>query len=116
MLYKYIKANAVREAIDMHNSIGDWSSAERLAESHEPAALNDILETIAARISISLLRYADLLPADKTFYEAGVKAKVISHFLKKTFINYCTNLISLHYSCWITKKKYGFGKDGGQIK
>ena len=27
----------------MHNSIGDWSSAERLAESHEPAALNDIL-------------------------------------------------------------------------
>lgn len=34
------------------------------------------LEVIAAKASISLLRYADLIPADRAFYEAGMKAKV----------------------------------------
>lgn len=37
------------------------------------------LEVIAAKASVSLLRYADLLPADKAFYEAGTKAKVHSY-------------------------------------
>lgn len=34
------------------------------------------LESVATKASISLLRYADLLPADRAFYEAGMKAKV----------------------------------------
>ncbi|XP_039604872.1 intraflagellar transport protein 172 homolog [Polypterus senegalus] len=35
------------------------------------------LETIAAKISIALLRYTDIIPADKAFYEAGFAAKSI---------------------------------------
>ncbi|POI27903.1 hypothetical protein CIB84_008347, partial [Bambusicola thoracicus] len=35
------------------------------------------LDTVAARLSISLLRHTDLLPADKAFYEAGIAAKAI---------------------------------------
>ncbi|KAG2468228.1 IF172 protein, partial [Polypterus senegalus] len=35
------------------------------------------LETIAAKISIALLRYTDIIPADKAFYEAGFAAKGI---------------------------------------
>lgn len=31
---------------------------------------------MAARLSVSLLRHTQLLPADKAFYEAGVAAKV----------------------------------------
>nr|XP_025839786.1 intraflagellar transport protein 172 homolog isoform X1 [Vulpes vulpes] len=34
------------------------------------------LETVAARLSVSLLRHTQLLPADKAFYEAGIAAKV----------------------------------------
>ncbi|XP_077008571.1 intraflagellar transport protein 172 homolog isoform X7 [Tamandua tetradactyla] len=35
------------------------------------------LETVAARLSISLLRHTQLLPADKAFYEAGIAAKAV---------------------------------------
>lgn len=31
---------------------------------------------MAARLSVSLLRHTQLLPADKAFYEAGIAAKV----------------------------------------
>lgn len=31
---------------------------------------------MAAKLSISLLRHSELLPADKVFYEAGIAAKV----------------------------------------
>lgn len=31
---------------------------------------------VAAKLSISLLRHTELLPADKAFYEAGIAAKV----------------------------------------
>ncbi|XP_070555163.1 intraflagellar transport protein 172 homolog [Ptychodera flava] len=33
------------------------------------------LETLSAKLSISLLRHTDIIPADKAFYEAGVAAK-----------------------------------------
>uniref|UniRef100_A0A2K5WX15 Intraflagellar transport protein 172 homolog n=1 Tax=Macaca fascicularis TaxID=9541 RepID=A0A2K5WX15_MACFA len=33
------------------------------------------LETVAARLSVSLLRHTQLLPVDKAFYEAGIAAK-----------------------------------------
>ncbi|KAI1241384.1 hypothetical protein IHE44_0009870 [Lamprotornis superbus] len=36
------------------------------------------LDTMAAQLSISLLRHTDLLPADKAFYEAGTAAKAVS--------------------------------------
>ena len=35
------------------------------------------LEVIATKAYVSLLRYADLIPADRAFYEAGMKAKAI---------------------------------------
>lgn len=38
-----------------------------------PLCLQD---TVAAKLSISLLRHTELLPADKAFYEAGIAAKV----------------------------------------
>ncbi|KAM6123262.1 intraflagellar transport protein 172 homolog [Pterocles gutturalis] len=36
------------------------------------------LDTVAAQLSISLLRHTELLPADKAFYEAGMAAKAVS--------------------------------------
>ena len=35
------------------------------------------LNNIAAKISVSLLRYSDLIPCDKAFYEAGVDCKAV---------------------------------------
>ena len=34
------------------------------------------LEEIAAKISVSLLRYTDILPPDRAFYQAGRECKV----------------------------------------
>lgn len=34
------------------------------------------LTAIAAKISIALLRYSHIIPADKAYFEAGVDAKV----------------------------------------
>lgn len=33
-------------------------------------------DTLAAKLSISLLRHSDVIPCDKAFYEAGIAAKV----------------------------------------
>ncbi|KAM3856962.1 intraflagellar transport protein 172 homolog [Vipera latastei] len=35
------------------------------------------LETVAAKLSISLLRHTEIIPADKAFYEAGTAAKSV---------------------------------------
>ncbi|XP_048371540.1 intraflagellar transport protein 172 homolog [Sphaerodactylus townsendi] len=35
------------------------------------------LDTVAAKLSISLLRHTEIIPADKAFYEAGIAAKGI---------------------------------------
>ena len=37
---------------------------------------NDQLDTISAKLSISLLRHTDLIAADKAFYEAGMMCQV----------------------------------------
>lgn len=37
----------------------------------------DQLSTLTAKLSISLLRHADLIPADKVFYEAGLATKAV---------------------------------------
>lgn len=34
------------------------------------------LEKLVAKVSVSLLRYTHVLPADKAFYEAGMSCKV----------------------------------------
>lgn len=34
------------------------------------------LEKVVAKISISLLRYSDVIPADKAYFEAGMDARV----------------------------------------
>ncbi|XP_064911402.1 intraflagellar transport protein 172 homolog isoform X1 [Columba livia] len=36
------------------------------------------LDTVAAKLSIALLRHTELLPADKAFYEAGTAAKAVN--------------------------------------
>ncbi|XP_078506239.1 intraflagellar transport protein 172 homolog [Lissotriton helveticus] len=35
------------------------------------------LETLAAKLSVSLLRHTEFIPSDKCFYEAGIAAKVV---------------------------------------
>ena len=37
---------------------------------------NDQLEVVAGKLSISLLRHVDIIPADKAFYEAGKMCQV----------------------------------------
>ena len=34
------------------------------------------LDSIAAKLSVSLLRHTDVVPADKAFFEAGMMARV----------------------------------------
>jgi intraflagellar transport protein 172 len=36
----------------------------------------DGLESLAAKLSIALLRFTDVIPSDKAYYEAGMDAKV----------------------------------------
>ena len=38
------------------------------------------LVAIAAKLSVAMLRYTDIIPVDKAFFEAGQMAKVTSHF------------------------------------
>ena len=37
------------------------------------------LESVAAKLSVSLLRHTEVVPADKAFFEAGVMTKVWSY-------------------------------------
>uniref|UniRef100_A0A146M0F0 Intraflagellar transport protein 172 n=2 Tax=Lygus hesperus TaxID=30085 RepID=A0A146M0F0_LYGHE len=52
------------------------------------------LEKIVAKISISLLRYSDVIPADKAYFEAGMDARVVGlntdAFL---FLNHCLDIL-----------------------
>lgn len=43
------------------------------------AACMDVasLELIVMKVSIALLRFSDIIPVDKAFYEAGIHAKVL---------------------------------------
>ncbi|CAH1397619.1 unnamed protein product [Nezara viridula] len=52
------------------------------------------LETITAKISIALLRYSDLIPADKAYFEAGVDARLIGWAADAfVFLNHCLDLL-----------------------
>ena len=48
---------------------------------------NDQLDTIAAKLSISLLRHTDLIAADKAFYEAGMTCQVSNEKMDKIGLN-----------------------------
>lgn len=54
--------------------------------------------SVAAKLSVSLLRHTELIPADKAFYEAGLAAKVNSQL---TLLHSCFD-----YSC----------ETGGQLR
>ena len=41
------------------------------------------LESVAAKLSVSLLRHTDIIPADKAFYEAGIMCKASVEMIKK---------------------------------
>jgi len=40
------------------------------------AMSHSVLETVAAKLSVSLLRHTDIIPADRAFFEAGLLCKV----------------------------------------
>jgi len=40
------------------------------------AMAHSVLEIVAAKLSVSLLRHTDVIPADRAFYEAGIMCKV----------------------------------------
>jgi intraflagellar transport protein 172 len=59
---------------------------------------NDQLLLIATKLSISLLRHCDIIPADKAFYEAGIMCQVSKN---KPFVS----LFYFKYvSCFIESK------------
>ena len=35
-----------------------------------------VLESVATKLSVALLRHTDIIPADKAFYEAGLACRV----------------------------------------
>lgn len=47
------------------------------------------LDSIAAKLSVSLLRYTDIIPADKAFYEAGTHCKASLGYLWCDPSHYC---------------------------
>ena len=50
--------------------IAHYYSTRSAALSHKS------LESVATKLSVSLLRHTDVIPADKAFYEAGIMCKV----------------------------------------
>ena len=55
------------------------------------------LESVAAKLSVSLLRHTDIIPADKAFYEAGImcKASVESvEMIKKNLQNAFSTVVN----------------------
>ena len=74
-------------------------------------------DTLAAKLSISLLRHSDVIPCDKAFYEAGVTAKVSNFF--NVLITYqsdnCTSCVlksgNQPFLCiWYTRLPEGLDK------
>ena len=53
---------------------------------------NEQLDTISAKLSISLLRHTDIIPADKAFYEAGIMCQKVTSFFVILFLNFNFNL------------------------
>ncbi|KAF6103703.1 intraflagellar transport 172 [Phyllostomus discolor] len=71
-LVKSSEANsAAHEEFETMLLIAHYYAARSAAQSVKQ------LETVAAKLSVSLLRHTQLLPADKAFYEAGVAAKAV---------------------------------------
>ena len=55
-------------------------------------------ESIAAKLSVSLLRHTDIIPADKAFFEAGLMTKVSYMFHTSnsfSFLKVCSDVASM---------------------
>ena len=61
---------AVQELFETLLTIAHYYAMRSAAMSHS------VLETVAAKLSVSLLRHTDYIPADKAFFEAGLMCKV----------------------------------------
>ncbi|KAJ8275180.1 hypothetical protein COCON_G00098050 [Conger conger] len=71
-LVKTSEANSpAHEEFEQMLLISHYCAARSAAKSAQQ------LDTVAAKLSISLLRHTDLIPADKAFYEAGLSAKEV---------------------------------------
>lgn len=81
MLYKVVEN--VRASNDAKSAVySEFETLLRIA--HYYAARCAYRESknlipLATKISIALLRYTDIIPADKAFYEAGIDAKVLDN-------------------------------------
>jgi intraflagellar transport protein 172 len=62
------------------------------------AMSNKSLGSVAAKLSVSLLRHTDIIPADKAFFEAGIMCKVLHPC--PNLIIYLTSEISLQAIGW----------------
>lgn len=51
--------------------------------------------TVATKLSVSLLRHTELVPADKAFYEAGLACKVGPPFREEELRFFCLRLVSV---------------------
>jgi len=60
----------VQEMFEMLLTIAHYYAMRSAAMSHS------VLETVAAKLSVSLLRHTDIIPADRAFFEAGLICKV----------------------------------------
>ena len=60
----------VHETFETLLTIAHYYAMRSAAMSHS------VLETVAAKLSVSLLRHTDIIPADRAFFEAGIFCKV----------------------------------------
>jgi len=58
------------EMFDTLLTISHYYAMRSAAMSHS------VLETVAVKLSVSLLRHTDIIPADRAFFDAGVMCKV----------------------------------------
>jgi intraflagellar transport protein 172 len=54
---------------------------ERFLRLFHYMVISNVCQNVATKASILLLRYADLIPADQSYYEAGTNAKVSINLL-----------------------------------
>jgi len=61
---------AVHETFESLLTIAHYYAMRSAAMAHS------MLQTVAAKLSVSLLRHTDIIPADRAFFEAGLMCKV----------------------------------------
>lgn len=51
-------------------------------------------KVVSTKAAVALVRYTDVYPADRAFYEAGAKAKVKPHISTNDLISYSKSTLS----------------------